>query len=60
MSKEKTYQELKAELESEIAWFNSDEVALEQLDKHYKNALNIMNKIEEKLNSTELTIKKLK
>lgn len=59
MSKVKTYDELKAELEAEIAWFESDMVKLEELEIHYKNALSLLEKIENKLNDTELAIKKL-
>jgi len=59
MNKVKTYDDLKSELEAEIAWFEGDSIKLEDLESHYKNALSLLDKLEKKLKDTELAVKKL-
>lgn len=59
MSTSKKYQELKAQLEAEIAWFDSEEVTIEEASKHYKKAKEILKELEKILDDSELEIQKL-
>lgn len=54
------FEKLKAELEAEIAWFEGDDVSIEESPAHYKNAKELLNKLEEILKTTKVKIEKLK
>ena len=56
----KNFNELKISLEQEIAWFEGDEVSVEDAAEHYKKAKDLLTKMEEILNQSELAIKKIK
>lgn len=60
MNKIETFDNLKKQLEAEIAWFDSDEVSLEEAPLHYKKAKDLLTKLENILKETELEITKLK
>lgn len=55
----KTYLELKAELEAEIAWFEGSEATVEAAVEHYKKAKQILKELEKILETAELEIKKI-
>lgn len=59
MSTSKKYQELKAQLEAEIGWFDSEEVTIEEASIHYKKAKEILKELEKILDDSELEIQKL-
>jgi exodeoxyribonuclease VII small subunit len=60
MVNSENFEKLKAELETEIAWFESDKVSIEEAPVHYKNAKELLNKLEEILKTTKVKIEKLK
>lgn len=60
MSKISIFEKLKAELEAELAWFESDNVSIEEAPAHYKNAKNLLGKLEKILEESKLEIEKLK
>ncbi len=56
----KTFNELKLELESEIAWFESGDVNIEDAAAHYQKARELLTELEKILSSSQLVVKKLK
>lgn len=60
MSSTNKFEKIKAELEAEIAWFDSDNVSIEQAPNHYKKAKELLNQLEEILKESKLEIEKLK
>lgn len=60
MSAGKSYNDLKRELDLEIAWFEGDAVSLEEAPKHYKKAKHLLRELENLLNKAELEIEKIK
>ncbi len=54
------FEKLKSELETEIAWYEGDKVSIEEAPTHYKNAKELLNKLEEILETTKVNIEKLK
>ena len=59
MGTSKKYVDLKKQLEAEIAWFESDEVSIEEASKHYQAAKEILAELEKILDNSELEIQKL-
>lgn len=55
----KTYKDLKAELEAEIAWFEGNEATVELAAAHYKKAKEILEELSKILENTELDVKKI-
>ena len=58
-AKEKTYQELKTELDELLDWFESSDVDVDEATKKYEQASKLLVELEEKLKSAELIVKKL-
>ncbi len=56
----KTYRELRAELDELMAWFDQDDIDVEQALLKYEEAQKIVAELEEYLKETELKIKNLK
>lgn len=58
-AKEKTYQELKTELDELLDWFESSDVDVDEATKKYEQASNLLVELEKKLSEAELIVKKL-
>jgi exodeoxyribonuclease VII small subunit len=58
-AKEKTYQELKTELDELLDWFESSDVDVDEATKKYEQASRLFAELEQKLKSAELIVKKL-
>lgn len=56
----KSIMELQAELESIIAWFESDEVDIDKAEEQYKRGLELADELKKRLIETKNTITKLK
>lgn len=56
----KKISELQAELEEIIAWFESDEVDIDQAEQQYKRGLEVTKELESKLKEAKNNINKLK
>lgn len=57
---EKTYTELKDELDSLLDWFESSEVDVDEALVKYDQAAKLIAELEKKLTDAELVVKKLK
>ena len=56
----KSTNELQAELEAIIAWFESDEVAIDNAAEKYERGLAVAAELKKRLSDTENSITKLK
>ncbi len=56
----KSVTELQAELESIIAWFESDEVDIDKAEEQYKYGLELADELKKRLEETKNNITKLK
>ncbi len=56
----KSVMELQAELESIIAWFESDEVDIDKAEEQYKHGLELADELKKRLEETKNNITKLK
>ena len=56
----KTINELQAELEAIISWFESDEVDIDQAETKYQRGLELTKELEQRLSETKNNITKLK
>lgn len=59
MSTDKSYEKIKAELDAEIAWFESGNVTIQEAVEHYKKAKKLLAELEDILDKTKLEIQKL-
>lgn len=59
MSTDKSYEKIKADLDAEIAWFESGNVNIQDAVSHYKKAKKLLAELEDILNKTKLDIQKL-
>lgn len=59
MSTNKSYEKIKTQLDAEIAWFESGDVAIQEAVEHYKNAKKLLMELENILDKTKLEIQKL-
>lgn len=57
---DKSIMELQAELESIIAWFESDEVDIDKAEEQYKRGLELAEELKKRLTETKNSITKLK
>lgn len=57
--KEKSYTELKEELDNLLDWFESSEVDVDEALKKYEQASKLLAELEKKLSEAELVVKKL-
>lgn len=57
--KQKSYQQLKTELESSLSWFESDNIDIDEAINKYKSSIEIVKELETYLKEAENTIKKL-
>lgn len=55
----KSYQELKAELDETLEWFNSPDIDVEKATEKYEKASALLTELEQLLNNAELSVKKL-
>jgi len=60
MSTQKSYKQLRAELDEIMIWFESDDIDVEQALEKFAQAEKIIAELEKFLSDTELKIKKLK
>lgn len=56
----KTVSELQAELETIIAWFESEEADIDKAEEQYKRGLELANELQKRLKETKNNITKLK
>ncbi len=59
MNSKKSYDEIKKELDIEIAWFEGDQVTIQEAVGHYKKAKDLLSQMEKILDSTKIEIQKL-
>ncbi len=55
----KTYSELRKELEDVLAWFESEEMEVDEVIERYKKAVSLTKELEEYLIESENSLKKL-
>ncbi len=56
---EKTYAQLKSELDDALAWFESETIDVDEAIEKYKHALSLTKELEVYLKEAENTLKKL-
>ena len=59
MTDKKTTSQLQAELDTILAWFESDKIDIDAAVKMYEEGLKLIEQLQERLNTAENTIKKV-
>lgn len=57
--KEPNYQDLKKQLDELTAWFESDDIDVDEAIKKYQQAVDTIKKMEKLLDQAELSVKKI-
>ncbi len=59
MTKQKTYKELRAELDDVLSWFEADNLDVDEAIDKYKQAIKLTGELQDYLKTVKNTVKKL-